>query len=114
MKLRNWLRNIIDERFKAKFKIDEIINAKKQEVEKMTSNISRTLMEEYERNKREGREEGVRVGLKEGREEGLKEGIKEGILLTKKVLKLSMEGLTVYEIAKLCEITEENVKEILE
>lgn len=110
MKLRNWLRNIIDERFKAKFKIDEIITAKKQEVEKMTSNISRTLMEEYERNKREGREEGVREGLKEGREEGLK----EGILLTKKVLKLSMEGLTIYEIAKLCEITEENVKDILE
>lgn len=59
MKLRNCLGNIIDERFKAKFKIDEIITAKK-------------------------------------------------------VLKLSMEGLTIYEIAKLCEITEENVKEILE
>ncbi len=43
MKLRNWFRNIIDERFKAKFKIDEIITAKKQEVETMTSNISRTL-----------------------------------------------------------------------
>ena len=98
MKLRNWLRNVIDEEFKAKFKIDEIITAKKQEVEKMTSNISRTLREEYERNKREG----------------LKEGLEQGILLTKKVLKLSMEGVAIDEIAKLCEITEEKVKEILE
>lgn len=110
MKLRNWLRNVIDEEFKAKFKIDEIITAKKQEVEKMTSNISRTLREEYERNKREGLKEGLEEGIKEG----LEQGIKEGILLTKKVLKLSMEGVSIDEIAKLCEITEEKVKEILE
>ena len=114
MKLRNWLRNVIDEEFKAKFKIDEIITAKKQEVEKMTSNISRTLREEYERNKREGLKEGLEEGIKEGIKEGLEQGIKEGILLTKKVLKLSMEGVSIDEIAKLCEITEEKVKEILE
>lgn len=110
MKLRNWLKNVIDEEFKAKFKIDEIITAKKQEVEKMTSNISRTLREEYERNKREGLKEGLEEGLKEG----IKEGLEQGILLTKKVLKLSMEGVSIYEIAKLCEITEEKVKEIID
>ena len=110
MKLRNWLRNVIDEEFKAKFKIDEIITAKKQEVEKMTSNISRTLREEYERNKREGLKEGLEEGIKEG----IKEGLEQGILLTKKVLKLSVEGVAIDEIAKLCEITEEKVKEILE
>lgn len=76
----------------------------------MTSNISRTLREEYERNKREGLKEGLEEGIKEG----LEQGIKEGILLTKKVLKLSMEGVSIDEIAKLCEITEEKVKEILE
>ena len=84
----------------------------------MTSNISRTLREEYERNKREGLKEGLEEGLKEGLEQGIKEGIKEGleqgILLTKKVLKLSMEGVAIDEIAKLCEITEEKVNEILE
>ena len=126
MKLRNWLKNVIDEEFKDKFKIDEIITAKKQEVEKMTSNISRTLREEYERNKREGLKEGLEEGLKEGLEqgikegleqgikEGIKEGLEQGILLTKKVLKLSMEGVAIDEIAKLCEITEEKVNEILE
>ena len=110
MKLRNWLKNVIDEEFKGKFKIDEIITAKKQEVEKMTSNISRTLREEYERNKSEGLKEGLEEGLKEG----IKEGLEQGILLTKKVLKLSMEGVSIDEIAKLCEITEEKVKEIIE
>lgn len=72
----------------------------------MTSNISRTLREEYERNKSEGLKEGLEEGLKEG----IKEGLEQGILLTKKVLKLSMEGVSTDEIAKLCEITEEKVR----
>ncbi len=58
MKLRHWIKNVIDEEFKKKFEIDKIITAQKQEVESMTSNISRTLREEYEKAKREGLEKG--------------------------------------------------------
>ena len=94
MKLRHWLRNAIDEEFKDKFKIDEIITAKKEEVEKMTSNISKTLKEEYEKAENKGEE--------------------KGILLMKKVLKLSKEGMSIEDIVKLCETTEEKVKKILE
>ncbi|KZL88464.1 helix-turn-helix domain-containing protein [Clostridium magnum] len=38
----------------------------------------------------------------------------EGILLTKKVLKLSTEGYTISQIAKECNISEDQVKKILE
>lgn len=43
-----------------------------------------------------------------------REKIEEGILLTKKVLKLSAEGYTISQIAKECDISEEQVKKILE
>jgi predicted transposase/invertase (TIGR01784 family) len=46
--------------------------------------------------------------------EKIEEGREEGILLTKKVFKLSMEGYTISEIAKECNISETNVKKILE
>ena len=48
-----------------------------------------------------------REKIEEGREEGK-------ILLTKKVFKLSTEGYTISEIAKECNISENNVKKILE
>ena len=47
-------------------------------------------------------------------EEGREEGREEGILLTKKVFRLSTEGYTISEIAKECNISENNVKKILE
>lgn len=43
-----------------------------------------------------------------------REKIEEGILLTKKVLKLSAEWFTISQIAKECDISEEQVKKILE
>ena len=46
--------------------------------------------------------------------EKIEEGREEGILLTKKVFKLSTEGYTISEIAKECNISENNVKKILE
>ncbi|BCZ47883.1 hypothetical protein psyc5s11_39500 [Clostridium gelidum] len=46
--------------------------------------------------------------------EKIEEGREEGILLTKKVFKLSTEGYTIREIAKECNISENNVKKILE
>ena len=47
-------------------------------------------------------------------EEGREEGREEGILLTKKVLKLFNARHTIQEIAKDCEITENQVKKIIE
>ena len=46
--------------------------------------------------------------------EKIEEGREEGILLTKKVLKLSTQGYTISQIAKECNISEEQVKKILE
>ena len=53
-------------------------------------------------------------GRVEGKEEGKLEGREEGINLTKKVFKLSNKGESISNIAKICEISEEKVKEILE
>ena len=49
-----------------------------------------------------------------GRVEGKEEGREEGINLTKKVFKLANKGQSISNIAKICEISEEKVKEILE
>lgn len=46
--------------------------------------------------------------------EKIEEGREEGILLTKKVLKLSNSGYTISQIAKECNISEDEVKKILE
>lgn len=47
-------------------------------------------------------------------EEGIEEGIEVGIKLTKKVFKLFNAGESISNIAKICDISEETVKEILE
>lgn len=49
-----------------------------------------------------------------GKEEGREEGIEEGIELAKKVFKLLSKGESIPNIAKICKISEEKVKEILE
>lgn len=46
--------------------------------------------------------------------EKIEEGREEGIILTKKVLKLSNSGYTISQIAKECNISEDEVKKILE
>lgn len=46
--------------------------------------------------------------------EKIEEGREEGILLTKKVFKLLNEGYSISEIAKECNISENQVKKILE
>ena len=45
---------------------------------------------------------------------GKKQGLREGILLTKKVIKLSAEGMSEAKVAQTCGITPEEVHEILE
>lgn len=62
----------------------------------------------------EGREEGRKEGIKEGIKEGKKVGKLEGITLAKKVFKLFSNGETIDNIAKICEISIEEVKEIIE
>ena len=51
---------------------------------------------------------------KRGIEKGREEGIEEGINLTKKVFKLASQGETIGNISKICKISEEKVKEILD
>ena len=55
-----------------------------------------------------------REKIEEGREDGIREGEIKGIELAKKVFKLLNKGETVENIAKICEISEEKVKEIIE
>lgn len=47
-------------------------------------------------------------------EEVMEKGREEGILLTKKVFRLSNDGYSVSQIAKECNISENQVKKILE
>lgn len=55
-----------------------------------------------------------REKIEEGKIQGKIEGKIEGIELTKKIFKLNNKGLTIDEIAKACELTEEEVIKILE
>lgn len=59
-------------------------------------------------------EEKYKEKLEEGLKEGLKEGENKGVLLAKSVFKLSKDGMSVSDIAKELDITEEYVIEILE
>lgn len=51
---------------------------------------------------------------KRGIEKGIEKGKEEGINLTKKVFKLAATGESISDIAKICNISEDEVKEILE
>ena len=53
-------------------------------------------------------------GIEKGIEKGREKGREEGINLTKKVFKLSVVGESISNIAKICGISEEEVREILE
>ena len=85
-------------------KVQDVKNDISVEVEFMT------LLERDREKIEEGREEGLQEGIQKGKEEGKE----EGILLTKKVLKLFNAGHTIQEIAKECEISENQVKKIIE
>ena len=55
-----------------------------------------------------------REKIEEGREEGLIEGREEGIKLTKKVFKLLNNGESIEDIARICKISVDMVREIIE
>ena len=79
-------------------------------------------MEKYEEGREKGIEEGIEKGIakgiekgrKEGREEGIEEGVEKGIRMMKSVLRLDAEGYAVSDIATELQISEEEVKRILE
>lgn len=58
--LKHWLRNTLSDEIKGKLgeNIENILIANKEEVDVMTSNISKTIKETFEKTREEGREEG--------------------------------------------------------
>lgn len=81
-----------------------------EEAKKMCDAIRELFADEL----KEGYESGRKAGCEEGREEGREQGLKQGIALAKTVIRMKMEGKTMGEIARLCQITTDEVKEILE
>ena len=55
-----------------------------------------------------------REKIEEGIEKGRQEGRQEGIEIAKKVFKLLSSGESIINIAKICKISEEKVREIIE
>ena len=53
-------------------------------------------------------------GLQKGLQQGLQQGLQKGIQLTKTVFSLSRQGFSAEEIAGQCNISKEQVEEILE
>ena len=85
-------------------------NIHKKVVEvKSNGNVEVEFMTLLERDR-----EKIEEGRKEGREEGIKEGREEGIEIAKKVFKLLNSGESITNIAKICKISEEKVREIIE
>ena len=74
--------------------------------------------EAWEEGRREGEADGLRRGredgIREGRESGFREGEEKALLLAKRIFKLSQAGKSLEEIAEICGISEEKVKQILE
>ena len=71
---------------------------------------------EYDQEKhiRMEREEAWEEGRREGRESGLREGEEKALLLAKRIFKLAQTGKSLEEIAEVCGISKEKVKQILE
>ncbi|GEP67257.1 Rpn family recombination-promoting nuclease/putative transposase [Clostridium beijerinckii] len=80
MMIRHWLRTTLNDDMKNKLgeRIEDILIAKKEEVEIMTSNISRTIKETFEQTREEARLEGREEGREEGKIEVAIEMLKDG------------------------------------
>ena len=72
------------------------------------------LKEADARGRKSGMIEGHRSGVIEGHKTGVIEGRADGIRLTKKVFQLSAQGESLESIAKKCDISMEEVRDILE
>lgn len=104
MMLRHWLRVTLSDELKDKLgeKIEDILIAKKEEVNRMTSNISKTIKETFEKT----REEGMEKGIEKARQKDVEIVLK---LLTKKfgnlddVLKEKIEKLDSDKLSSIIE-----------
>ena len=64
--------------------------------------------------RRQGERDGEKRGIAIGEKRGIAIGEEHGLQLAKRIFKLNTQGKSVEEIASLCDITIEKVKEILE
>ena len=88
-----------------------------KEIREAKDELYRLSMDEKERELYYIREKSIRdeiSALANAEEKGIEKGIEEGIELTKKVFKLFQKGNSITDIANICKITEDKVKEILE
>ena len=74
--LKHWIKNTTETPL-AEIAID-ILESKREDVERMVASNAFILSEEREQARKEGRNQGLKEGLKEGKIEGLKEGKIEG------------------------------------
>ncbi|MEF2606112.1 MAG: hypothetical protein U0M87_03450, partial [Schaedlerella sp.] len=88
----------------------------KEFLEKHRAEAKAMSIFEYDQEKhiRMEREEAWEEGRREGRESGLREGEEKALLLAKRIFKLAQTGKSSKEIAEICGISEEKVKQILE
>lgn len=110
--LKHWIRNTMENSL-AETAIS-ILETDREDVELMVANNAFLLKETLDKTRAEGREKGLKEGIKEGRAEGRAEGKIDGILLAKKVFKLFSSGETMENISKICNISIEDIKNILE
>jgi DNA-binding NarL/FixJ family response regulator len=94
--------------------LDYIENSTDDKVKYVKGKLVKTIHKRVQEVKNDVSMEVEFMTLLERDREKIEEGIEEGILLTKKVLKLSNSGYTISQIAKECNISEEEVKRILE
>ncbi|MTK11526.1 MAG: DUF4351 domain-containing protein, partial [Clostridiaceae bacterium] len=98
MMLRHWLRITLSDELKDKLeeKIEDILIAQKEEVDVMTSNISKTIKETFEKTREEGIEKGIEKEREKSRQKDVERVLK---LLTKKFK--SLDDVSKKKIEKL-------------
>ena len=98
--------------------LEYIENSTEDIVKKSRSNLVKNIHNKVEKVKNDISTEVEFMTLlerdREKIEEGIEQGIEQGIFLTKKVINLSSKGYTIKEIAIECNISEIEVKKILE
>lgn len=84
--------------------VEDILIANKEEVDRMTSNIPKTIKGTFEKTREEGIEEGVKKGIEKGIEKGK-------IEVAKNLLSMGMNVLTVIKATGLSKEDIEKIKE---
>lgn len=94
--------------------LEYIENSTEDIAKKSRSNLVKNIHNKVEKVKNDISTEVEFMTLLERDREKIEEGIEQGIFLTKKVINLSSKGYTIKEIAIECNISEIEVKKILE